>query len=82
MSGSPFWSSLSVSRMPPRKPLSVARTPPDKPPSKRKPKLAGAALKAHKTKTCAAPPAEKGNLRSVKHGARTEQLVAPRRQQA
>lgn len=30
---------------------------------------------------CAAPPAPKGNLRSVKHGAKTEALVAPRRAQ-
>lgn len=59
--------------MPPRKPLSVTRKP--------KKKLYGAALDAHLSKTCSAPPAPKGNLRSVKHGARTEQLVAPRREQ-
>jgi hypothetical protein len=54
--------------------------PPPKPASKRKPKLQGAALKAHQTKTCPAPPAKKGNMRAVKHGAKTEQLVAPRRE--
>lgn len=61
----------------PRKPLGVARTPPAKPPSKR---LQGAALRSHREKTCPAPPAPKGNTRAAKHGAKTEQLVAPRRE--
>ena len=61
-------------RFMPRKPPTVARTPPAKPPSKRKPK-SGVATDA--TIRAVAP---KGNTRAVKHGAKTEQLVAPRRE--
>lgn len=44
------------------------------------PKLAGAALQSHRTKTCPAPPAPTGNTRAARHGAKTDKLVAPRRE--
>ncbi len=44
-------------------------------------KLAGAALHSHETKTSPAPPAPKGNQRGRKHGLRSEQALAPKRQE-
>jgi hypothetical protein len=46
--------------------------------------LSGVALKNHLAKVNGEPtvnPAPKGNMRNLKHGARTPQLVAPRREQ-
>jgi hypothetical protein len=39
--------------------------------------LSGAALTSHRTKTCPAPPAPKGNTRAAKHGAKSETKLAP-----